>query len=177
MNLVMAFLILTCIVVAAAVALVLRKIAYPKVNLPITTDWVEELSMDRYRPMMRLLDGGDLEFLCSQSGVSPKIIRGFRRQRCRIFRSYLKQLNTDFACVCMAIKVIMLQSDTDRPDLASKLLRSRIHFVWCLVLVQTRLALYEIGVGTIDAACLLKLFDGMRLELRSLVPASAVWGA
>jgi hypothetical protein len=177
MNFLILFSILACTAIGSAVVFVLRRVAFPKTVLPITTGWINELSLDRYRPMMRLLDSGDLEFLCSQSGVTPKTIRDFRRQRCRIFRRYLRELNTDFACVCMAITVIMLQSDTDRPDLASKLLRSRVHFVWCLVLAQTRLALYEIGVGSIDAACLLKLFDGMRLELRSLVPASAVWGA
>ena len=176
MNFLILFSILACTAIGSAVVFVLRRVAFPKTVIPITTGWINELSLDRYRPMMRLLDSGDLEFLCSQSGVTPKIIRDFRGQRCRIFRRYLRELNTDFACVCMAITVIMLQSETDRPDLASKLLRSRAHFVWCLVLAQTRLALYRMGIGSIDAACLLNLFDGMRLELRSLVPASATWG-
>jgi hypothetical protein len=177
MSLLLLFSILGCIAIGAAVVFVLRRVAFPKAALPITTAWIDELSPDRYRPMMRLLDSGDLEFLRSQAGVTPNMIRRFRRQRCRIFRSYLGQLNTDFTCVCMAITVVMLQSETDRPDLASKLIRSRVHFAWCLIAAQTRLALYEIGIGSIDAACLLNLFDGMRIELRSLVPASAVWGA
>src|SRR5579864_5197895 len=91
-------------------ALVLRKIAFPKANLPITSGWINELSVERYRPMMRLLDEADFEFLAAQPGMDRKSIRQLRLQRVRIFRGYLRDLNTDFACVCLAIKLIMLQA-------------------------------------------------------------------
>jgi hypothetical protein len=177
MNLLIVFSILACTAVGSTVVFVLRRVAFPKAVPPITTGWIDELSLDRYRPMMRLLDSGDLEFLCSQTGVTSKMIRGFRRQRSQIFRSYLKQLNTDFACVCMAIKIIMLQSELDRPDLATTLLRSQLVFAAGMIAVRARLILYEMGLGNIEIASLLKLFDGMRLELKALVPASAVCGA
>jgi hypothetical protein len=176
MNLWTLFSILACTAVGSTVLFVLRRVVFPKTNIPITTNWIDELSLEHYRPMVRLLDGGDLEFLGSQPGIDPKFLRRFRRQRCRIFRGYLKQLNTDFACICMAIKVIMVQSELDRPDLACTLLRSQLLFAATMVSLRLRVVLYEVGIGRIEIAGLLRLFEGMRLELRVLVPASAVCG-
>jgi hypothetical protein len=39
-----------------------------------------------------------------------------------------------------------------------------------LAFVKVRLFLYRWGLGTVDAASLVKLFDAMRLELQSVVP-------
>ena len=55
-----------------------------------------ELSVDRYRPMLRLLNDDDLRFLRVQPGFTPDMARSYARQRCKIFRGYLKCLETDF---------------------------------------------------------------------------------
>jgi hypothetical protein len=146
-------------------------------HLSVTLDWLEELSPERYKPMLRLLDPQDLDFLRSQPGFTRKMEGGFRRQRCKIFRSYLGQLNGDFQQVCMALKIVMVQSNADRPDLAATLLRQQVWFKVGMLTVHLRLLLYGCGIGTVEVGSLLKLFDGMRLELRSLVPASAAWGS
>ena len=146
-------------------------------RLSVTLDWLEQLSPERYQPMLRLLNRQDLDFLRSQPGFTRKMEGGFRRQRCQIFRSYLRQLNGDFKQVCTALKLVMVQSSADRPDLAATLLRQQMSFKVCMLAVHFRLLLYGCGIGTVEIAGLLKLFDGMRLELRSLVPASAAWGA
>ena len=135
------------------------------------------MSVERYRPMLRLLDDSDLQSLRQRSDIGPREIAEFRHERSRIFRDYLKRLNADFASVCLALKVVMLQSQVDRPDLASTLLRTQIRFALGLVWVQARLGLYDLGIGTVQVEGLLTLFDSMRLELRSLTPESAVWGS
>jgi hypothetical protein len=162
--------------IIGCVAFLLRKIAMPKVNLPVTASWIEELSVERYRPMMRLLDEADFQFLAAQPGVSRKEIRRLRRERIQIFRDYLCDLNTDFACVCLAIKLILLQSRVDRPDLASALLRSQIAFAARMLAVHAGLLGYTIGLPRVQTEALLSVFDGMQLELRSLAADSAVWG-
>ena len=177
MNLLILLVVSSCVATGVAVALALRRVVSPKAAHPVTPQWIDELSAERDRPMLRLLDRADLEFLRAQPNLKPQRIAEFRRERCRNFRSYLKQLNTDFACVCMALKVVMLQAEVDRPDLASILLRSQVRFAAGMVLAQARLALYELGIGHVDVTNLLTLFDSMRLELRQLVPESAVWGS
>jgi hypothetical protein len=63
------------------------------------------------------------------------------------------------------------------PDLASTLVRSQVAFAAGMLAVQVRLTFYACGVGTPNVADLLKLFNGMRIELRTLVPAAMPVGA
>jgi hypothetical protein len=166
----------TCLPVIGAIIWSAHRAISPK-RLSVTLDWLEELSPERYQPMLRLLNRQDLDFLRSQPGFTRKMERGFRQKRCEIFRGYLRQLDGDFQQVCTALKLVMVQSNRDRPDLAATLLRQEVWFKVGMLAVHLRLLLYGCGIGTVEVAGLLKLFDGMRLELRSLVPASAVWGA
>jgi len=165
---------LACIFSASVIVLTIRRAAPLSTKLPVTATWVEELSTDRYRPMLRLLDGEDFRVLCAQPGYKPEMIARLRRQRCQIFRGYLRSLQDDFGHVCVALKLLMVHAKEDRPDLASVLIRSRFQFALGMVLVQIRLAFYWCGVGTVDAANLLRTFDHLQFELRSLIPSVAL---
>jgi hypothetical protein len=166
-------------VLAAAVAVVVlaRKLAFTDTSLPLTAEWIDELSIERYRPMMHLLDGGDAEFLRSQPGFTPGMAAKLRIERCQVFRGYLRCLRTDFQRVCAALKLLMLHSRDDRPDLAGMLVHQQLMFECGLVLVSFRLFLYRFGLCGVDVTDLVKIFDLMRLELRRLVPATAAVGA
>jgi hypothetical protein len=141
-------------------------------SLPVTAEWIDDLSTDRYRPMMRLLDSGDIEFLRSQAGFTPKLESKMRAQRCQIFRGYLRCLNMDFQRVCTALKLVLVQSQQDRPELSSVLLHNQFLFATGLLAVHFRLILYRWGICTVDADALMRIFDGMAFELRHLVPAA-----
>ena len=171
---------LIAISLAAALTLVLsvfwmvRKVLSQGGELPVTAEWIDELSIERYRPMMRLLDGGDLAFLRTQPGFSPRMAAKLRQQRCQIFRGYLRCLSGDFAKVCVAIKLVMLHSQHDRPDLAAALIRQQVMFALGVAMVQVRLGLYRWGVCGVDVSALVNIFDVMRVELRTLVPSMAM---
>jgi hypothetical protein len=152
--------------------MVLRKMADTKRKLPVTVQWMETLSVERYRPMLRLLNQDDLSFLKSQPGFRPDMAKRLRRQRCDIFKGYLRHLCADFQLTCAALKLIMLHAPIDRPDLASLLLRAQVSFALGLLQIHVRLALYRWGLAGVDVRNLVQLFDGMQLELRSLVPAA-----
>jgi len=167
------------IVITGALALlfVIRKAAPRADRLPVTADWIEQLSLDRYCPMLRLLEPEDLRLMRSQRGCTSAMVAEFRRQRYRIFRGYLRCLRDDFARVSLALKLLMAQASQDRPDLAAMLMRSQWQFGFGMALVELRLALYRLGIGTVDARSVLRVFDGLRLELRALVPSSGALGA
>jgi hypothetical protein len=167
---------LICLSLAAAMLMLVRRIAAAGKSLPVTAEWIGELSIERYKPMMRLLDGADIEFLRSQPGFTPRMATMLRIQRCQIFRGYLRCLNADFARVCAAIKVVMLQSRHDRPDLAAALMRQQFQFASGMLAVQFRLLFYRWGLCGVDVTSLVGIFDSMRLELRSLVPAASAAG-
>lgn len=162
----------TTVALLLALAMIVRK-AFAGSALPVDTGWIEELSVERYRPMMRLLDSSDITFLRSQPGFTPRLEATLRQERCRLFRGYLGLLETDFRRVSMAVKVLMLQSRYDRPDLASTLLRHQATFALGITLVRIRLALFQLGLGAVDVSMVVKTFDAMRLELRSLTPVMA----
>jgi hypothetical protein len=159
-----------CLGMLLVVALLFCKLNSPGCSLPVTAEWIDELSLEHYRPMMRLLDGQDFAFLRGQPAFKPAMTVHLRVQRSRVFRGYLRCLTADFSRVCTALKLVMLESGSGRPDLASVLLHYQFMFASGLAFVQVRLFLYRWGLGTVDAASLVKLFDAMRLELQSVVP-------
>jgi hypothetical protein len=170
--------ILTAVLVAFAAVLVamfklLRSMAAAGRSLPVTAQWIDELSVERYKPMMRLLDGADLEFLRSQPGFTPEAATKLRIQRCQIFRGYLRSLSTDFGRINGAIRLLMLQSRRDRPDLAAFMVRQQILFACGVLVVQFRLVLYRLGICGVDVTELVRIFDAMRLELRSIAPSAS----
>jgi hypothetical protein len=155
-----------------AVVTVLRKLGSVDRTLPVTAEWIDELSTDRYRPMMRLLDAGEIEFLRSQGGFTMKMESKLRAQRCQIFRGYLRCLEMDFRRVCTALRLVLVQSEQDRPDLSAILVHHQIMFGTGLLAVHFRLFLYRWGICTVDVHSLVQIFDVMRIELRNLVPAA-----
>jgi hypothetical protein len=155
-----------------ALCWVWRRMVAPVACLPVTANWIEDLSPERYRPMMRLLDPEDLEFLRSQPGFTTQMASKLRAQRCRIFRAYLLNLNQDFQRVILALKLILLHSSHDRPELARALVQQQAHFAFAMAAVHARLFLYRWDLCRVDGAALVRIFDSMRLELQALVPAA-----
>jgi hypothetical protein len=89
----------------------------------------------------------------------------------------LHDLDDDFKRICLALKVLIVQSKQDRPDLASALVWNQMRFACGIMIVQVKLVCYRYGVGTVNVAGLVKLFDGMRIQLRTLVLAKLGAGA
>ena len=155
-----------------ALAMLIRSLGSAGHCLPVTAEWIDELSTERYRPMLRLLESTDIEFLRAQPGYSPKMETNLRAQRCHIFRGYLRCLNMDFRRVCMALKLLMAQSQQDRPDLAAVLVHHQLMFASGLLSMHVRLVLYRWGICSVDVTSLVQIFDVMRIELRNMMPAT-----
>ena len=162
------------ILVLGVAMLLARGIGSGSESLPVTTEWLGDLSDARYRPMLRLLDESDIRFLRTQKNFTPVMEKKLRAQRAEAFRGYLHMLESDFKRVCLALKVMMVQSDCDRPDLASALIHRQLTFACALLHVQFRLVLFRWGIAGVDASGLIRMFDGMRLELKTLVPAASL---
>jgi hypothetical protein len=171
MEFLMAGPIIVLVALAGGFMLWCRRCLFPGKCLPSTTEWISDLSLERYRPMLRLLDGEDFEFLRQQPGYTRQMGAKLRVQRCRIFRGYLRSLNQEFQRVSAAVTLYMVQSQQDRPDLAGTLLRQQFQFAACMLLIRGRLLLFRCGLGRVEAGGLLQLFDGVRLQLRTMVPA------
>jgi hypothetical protein len=157
-----AVLIAACMVVWGQVA-AMRRETYP-------LQWALELSADRYRPMFRLLAEDDFRFLRSQPGGNRALINGLRRQRSQIFHGYLCCLERDFHIAFRALFFVMMNSQSDRRDVARALIVSRLKFSSAVFLVRCRLLLYRWNVGRHPIAHLVSLFEGLQSELLALCP-------
>jgi hypothetical protein len=163
--------ILAAIAVASGFVSTMRRAAPRSKTPPVTAGWIEELSVERYRPMLRLLDPDDFQKLHSEHGCTPEAIAEIRAERCRIFQQYLRSLRADFKKVCAALKMVMAQASKDRPDLASILLRSQVQFAFHCALLELRLGLFSCGIAGVDVSALLGVFEGLRCELRAVAPS------
>jgi hypothetical protein len=137
----------------------------------VNADWLLQLSTERYRPMLRLLGEDDVAFLRAQPGFRSPMVARLRAQRCQILRAYLKSLDVDFRGMCAAIKLLMVQSHHDRPDLARALFRYQLSFAAGILLVRMKMIFYRLGLAKVDVASLIVLFDITRVQLRNLAPA------
>jgi hypothetical protein len=130
----------------------------------------EIFSPGRYRAIERLLDQTDQNFLHSQSGWNRRMEKNFRKARIKICRGYLRQLSDDFNKICKAIKLLMVTSEIDRPDLAGVLMKQQFRFALGMGLVEFKLTLYGLGWRgvSVDVKHVLGSLDTMRAQLQSL---------
>ena len=126
-----------------------------------------------YRPMLRLLSEDDYKFFASQPGITPTAIEQFRRERRRVFRSYLRSLVKDFHRLHLAARMTLVYSQQDRPELAQILFRQRAVFTWAVLLVEFGLVIHTFGLRPVDRWELLGALDAMRLNVSAIAPAAS----
>lgn len=155
---------------ALAFFLLFRKLFAAPKPVDGSPEWWAGFSLEKYRPMDRLLCSEDYEFLSAQPGFSLAIARKLQAQRRRIFRHYLRCIGRDFDRLYTTTKLLMLHSAHDRPDLAITLLKQRLTFRYAMAMVHCRLALQGLGLGTVDVRGLVNALQAMRDQLRTLRP-------
>ena len=167
------FVLVPAVVISGVCIQALSRITVARPHPVVPSDWSPELSIDRYRPMFRLLDEGDIRFLQSQPGATPGLIKRLRRQRYLIFRGYLESLRRDFQRACDVLMLVAVESRVDRRDIVRTLLVSRLRFTFALLRVHYRLSLYRWKLASVPARQLVELFEALQLELMALRPSAA----
>jgi hypothetical protein len=133
--------------------------------------WLRNFSAARYRPMLRLLAEDDYEFLMAASN-DKAAVRRLRAERRQIFRMYLNNLTRDFSRLHLAARIMVLESEQERSEVAERLMRIRFEFFVGVLAVRCRLALHGLGIGTVDVRRLVEAIETMGGDLRTLVPAT-----
>ena len=158
--------------VTVAIGFLLRKITLHRKSFEYDPQWLQDFSISKYRPMLRLLSEDDYEFLASQAGFQRKIASQLRTERRRVFRAYLRNLVRDFYRLQQVAKMMALYSSHDRPELAAALLKQRITFSVAVFAVRLRLGLHTVGIGAVNVRNLIGSLDHMRLRVETLMPDS-----
>jgi hypothetical protein len=133
-----------------------------------TAEWLDGFSLERYAPMERLLQKGDLAFLATQPGYRPEIGKRLMAERRKIFRVYLRLLVRDFNQLIEIGKLMVVYSSQDQQQFARSLSRQQIRFYARVCALQVQLALYPLGWTTVDASGLLAALGSMRTEVQRL---------
>ena len=138
---------------------------------------VDVLSQDcltgRYRPMFRLLDETDCEFIAAAAPGHANL-RRFRAERRSLFRLYLRNLGADHARIVGAIRDLLVRSHLDRPDLAKALMQCQLMFALAMLSVEFKLQLHALGIGTVDVRSMVATVERMQLQLQDMVFVQAV---
>ncbi|HEY4088601.1 MAG TPA: hypothetical protein VGM43_21880 [Bryobacteraceae bacterium] len=129
----------------------------------------EEVNPDRYIPMLRLLAGYEDEPLAGPTGAE---------NRARI-RAWLRAFANDYSLLAAELRLAMVQSNVDRPDLAKALMLNRLSFAIALCRLDLRLRLLSAGVGGVqefrtETEGLTETIRQLRGQLYRV--ESAVWG-
>jgi len=126
------------------------------------------LATDRYRPMLRLLADADLNFLPSGSALRHTVAV----QRRAFFRAYLRCLTRDYARLLAGIRLAIVQSGVDRPDLTRALAKNRFLFAVAICRVEYRLALHAAGLGHVEIGGLVDALESLRSQVSVLTPVA-----
>jgi hypothetical protein len=159
-------------IVGLALVVLFREMASRTNAAEFDPAWLEDFSIVKYRPMLRLLSEDDYEFLASQAGYEVKIASQLRMERRKVFRAYLRNLVRDFNRLHNAAKIMALCSAQDRPDLAQALLKQQLTFTFAVAAVKVRLMLHTVGIGTVEVRNLLASVDHLRSEIGDLAPTA-----
>ena len=137
---------------------------------------IENLSLESYKPMGRLLEEQDLEFLRAQPGYQPGLDRALRSQRCAIYRAYLRSLSKDFRALHRAARTIVASAPEDQSELSAQLFRQGIQFWVGMMTVQCKLTLYSLNLhsSAISAERLVNAVSNVQSQMfmPSAVPAA-----
>lgn len=140
-----------------------RLISRDRITVP-ADQWEAVLSPGRFRIFERMLEDADEKFLSSAQMPEDEI--KYRKIRVRIFRGYMQQLSDDFNRVAKAVRLLLVASQADRPELAGLLMKQQLIFSVVMMSAECKLALYEFGWGQVTG--LVRSLNSMRSQLRSL---------
>jgi hypothetical protein len=127
----------------------------------------------RYRPMFWLLDESDCRLVAAVFPENPQL-RQICSERRSLFRIYLRDLGADHARIVADIREALVESERDLPDLAKALYRCQVTFFGAMTLIEFKLQLHALRIGTVDARTLVAAVDSLQLQLQDLVFVKAV---
>jgi len=151
-----------------------RLISRDRIMAPLD-DWEAVLSPSRYRAIERLLEEADQEVVASKGDAKKETM--LRRVRIKIFRGYMQQLSEDFNRICKSVKLELVNSQVDRPELTGFVMKQQLLFSFRMMAVESKLLVYEFGWSGADTTPLTRSLETMRIQLQSLAaiaePAAA----
>jgi hypothetical protein len=119
-----------------------------------------------YRPMVLLLDPDELNAARALPHVSKSAFKRFRKQRIAAFRKYLADLQLDFRRLEFKLRFLLLNASASQAGLVHRLNMLKLQFTWNLYVLEFRLVLFSLGIGTLDVSGLLEELESLNQALQ-----------
>ena len=164
--------ILLCLIAfAVVVAAVLALQPRVKMSVVMPAEFNIYSLSARYRPMLRLLDGGDFDLL--NDAGDPKLLRRMRSQRREIFRGYLRSLRRDHSLLCACVRELIVNAETDQRELVTRLFNLELAFNSYMFAIKAQLLLHSLGFGSVRVSSLIESFEQVRQQAELLAPSTS----
>jgi hypothetical protein len=124
-----------------------------------------EYSAAYYQPMSRLLDPEELQAAQSLAGIEAADFARFRRARLQSFRGYLSDLRSDFSRLEFQARFFLLSGLPSDSQLVSDLNQTKFRFYARLMRVEFELALFALGLGSVNVSELVMAIDAYQSVL------------
>lgn len=126
------------------------------------------------RPLLRMFSTTDAAFLETQPGYRPEIWKELRSRRAAICKGYLRRVENEFFELHRTLRLLVLTSEIDRPEISTLMMREASRFRLSLAKARFRLMLYSLGIETRPLTDLVEPLEKMRdllAEMRATHPA------
>ena len=133
----------------------------------------KEIDLERYAVMHNLLNPRDTAYL-SECGLSQMEIAQFRRNRRRIFRTYLSNLERDAGRVFQSAESYVRDVAAEAPELSARLAEARLRFRLAVWTLRWRLVLHALGAEGVDVSEVLSSASEFAASLRTPARTAAV---
>jgi hypothetical protein len=113
-------------------------------------EWLAAFSVDDYRPMLRLFDPCDREWLEMQPGYDSRCVRRLLDARAALLRDYLRRIGRDGRRLHAVAWRLAAPAQHDVANLAAFIARQAWVLEYFLFRVRVRLAVARVVGGAVD---------------------------
>src|SRR5262249_34244466 len=129
--------------------------------------FLDNFSLMKYRPMLRLAGQMDRKYLSSVHG--DKLANCYRKIQRGLLREYLRDASKDFNRLYSIANAKCVQASADPGDLSMVLFEQQMTFILLVWGIEARLVLDAVLPFAMDLQPLMNSIDGLATQTRQLV--------
>ena len=138
-------------------------------------EWLAAFSVDKYRPMLRLFNSGDREWLEMQPGYDSRCVRRLTSERATVFAEYLRAAGRDGRRLHAAAWRLAASAQDDATNLGAFIAWQVWTLEFFLVRARLRLAVARLAGGAVDPRPVFNSLDALARAVKLAArPVAAV---
>lgn len=129
-------------------------------------DFLDQFSLQAYRPIVRLADRMDRKFLIQEHGEA--LAACYRRIQRQLLRDYLRQIGKDYNRLFAIANARAARAKDDHGELSTALFEQQMNFIFLMWSIEARLFFEPLMPGPINLRPLIEYVQVMAAQTREL---------